>query len=317
MQPFHPFPSLPVVAAALALGALLPLNAAETLTAEQLQKILAELKSIEEVVEGKRLSTRSSAVEMFRSAASSDKAALEFYLKCVKELRFDRHGARFSEFRDWRDKNENRLKDPATLAAMRLQLQYLVLTLRAAEGVEREILVPELEKFVASIVANYENLEGGGLRTLREAVNRTVFAEAYELNQSLQVKNWSYQPGNTASVYENSVFPYFRAEAPAGLSPAWDRRIALEKRITELTREEDTVALEKFEDERLPRLYWAKAADVFQNASQQQGAIAMIQLLRTHADHPDATKWLENLRGLLSAATAPSEPEDAPDDAES
>ncbi len=272
---------------------------ADPLTSEQLSKILKELESIEQVVEGKRLSTRSSAVEKFRSASSSDKAAYDFYLDCIKMLRFDERDARFSEFRDWRDKNEARLKQPGTMMAMRLQLQYLVMTLRVAEGVERELIIPELEKFVAGIVANADALEADGLKTLREGVNRTVFAEAYELNQSLQVSGWSFAPGDVGGVYQSTIFPFYRAERPELLSAAWDRRIDLEKRMTSLTREDDPIALKKFEEERLPRLYWDKAVDVFGSASQQEGAIAMIQLLRGNPDHPDAAKWLSNFKSLL------------------
>lgn len=287
------------------------LLAVEGLTEEQLEKILAELDSIEAVVEGKRMSTRSSAVEMFRNASASDKAAYEFYMACIKEIQFDRRDARYSEFRDWRDRNEEKLKDKGNVAALRLQLQYLVMTLRVAEGVERELIVPELEKFVAGIVANAENLEGAGMRTLRGAVNRTVFAEAYELNQTLRVENWSFTPGNHASVYDETVLPFFREHNPGSLSAAWDRRIGLEKTMTELTQAENVVALEKFQTERLPRMMWAKAVDVYENASQQQGALSMIQLLRSNADHPDATRWLQTFRNLLSG---PAGGEEAPAD---
>tara|TARA_R110002096_G_scaffold373589_1_gene567072 strand:- start:4830 stop:5768 length:939 start_codon:yes stop_codon:yes gene_type:complete len=277
-----------------------PVFGAEELTEAQLEKILAELTSIEAVVEGKRVSTRASALDMFRSASGSDKAAYEFYMTCVKELQFDRREARFSEFRDWRDKNEARLKEDSMVAAMRLQLQYLVLTLRAAEGVDRELIVPELEKFVAGIVANVEDLEGNGMKALRSAVNRTVFAEAYELNQSLQVEDWSYSPGNIGSVYDQSVFPFYREQNPEGLSAAWDRRIGLEKRMLELTQADNKLALENFQTERLPRMYWAKAVDLYRSASQQQGALSMIQILRANPDHPDATRWLEAFRNLLN-----------------
>ncbi len=279
-----------------------PQSLAEPLTQEQLDAFLEELKAIGEVVEGKRVSTRTSAVEAFREASTSDKAALEFYLKCVKMLRFDSRDAKYTEYRDWRDRNEDKMEEESNLLAMRLQLQYLVMTLRVAEGVDREAIIPELETFITNIVANVEDLEGRGMQTLREEVNRTVFAEAYELNQSLQVENWNYAPGNYAACYEETIFPYFRSEAPEGLADAWDRRIGLEKQYVGITKEDDEVALEKFVSERLPRLYWQKASDLFQSVSQQQGILAMMQILRTHSDHPDATKWLKDLQGLLTAA---------------
>ena len=283
-----------------------PIATADPLTSEQLAKILEELKSIEEVVEGKRHSVRSSAYEKFRTAAASEKSAYDFYLECVKILRFDARDARFSEFRDWRDKNEEKLKDKSNVAALRLQLQYLVMTLRAAEAKEEdwETIVPEVEKFVGGIVSNIETFEGPGMRTLREPVTRTVFAEVYELNQSLQgLSNWSFTPADIGSVYRNTVFPYVRENNPEMLSAAWDRRIGLEKRLTEITQEDNPIALEKFEEERLPRLLWEKAEDIYKNTSEQQGALAMIKLLQTHSDHPSISGWLNSFRNLLSGGS--------------
>lgn len=278
---------------------------AEPLSQETRMQILGELDSIEEVVTGKRISSRKSAVEMFQSASASDKAAYEFYLQCVKVLRFDKKGASFNEYREWREKNEDDLKDGSKLLAMRLQLQYLVLTLRAAEGVDRRSLVPELETFVANIVTHYEDLEGAGWRTMREPVNRTVFAEAYDLNQSLEVSDWHYAPGDFAAVYQRTIFPYLRAENPQELIAAWDRRIQLELKFIEASREEDEGALAEFQKDRLPRLHWEKATDVFQSVSQSEGANAMLRILRSHSDHPDATKWLKKARGLFGSGESP------------
>ena len=231
---------------------------ADPLTPEQLEKIVSQLDQIEETVKGKRLSTRASAVDAFRKAASSDKAAYEFYMACVKEINFDRRGARFSEFRDWRDRNEGKLKDKANMTALRLQLQYLVLTLRKAEGVEMELIVPELESFVTNIVANIEVLEGTAMRTLRQPVNQTIFAQLYELDRSLRMDNWSYTPGSYDSVYQKTLLPYYRVEHPEMLAQAWDRLIDMETRVTQFTQMENTVALEKFQTERLPRLHWQR-----------------------------------------------------------
>ena len=107
---------------------------ADPLSGDMVDDFLKELDDIGEVVNGNRIANRTTAVEMFQAAAASDKSAVEFYLKCVKMLRFDSRDAKFSEYRDWREKNEDRLKNDSYILALRLQLQYLVLTLRVAEG---------------------------------------------------------------------------------------------------------------------------------------------------------------------------------------
>lgn len=279
---------------------------ADPLSGDMVDDFLKELDDIEEVVNGNRIANRTTAVEMFQAAAASDKSAVDFYLKCVKMLRFDSRDAKFSEYRDWREKNEDRLKNDSYILALRLQLQYLVLTLRVAEGVDREAIIPELEQFVTNIVANVEQLEGAGWQTLREPVNRTAFAEAFELNQSLEVSEWHYSPGEFAKVYEQTIFPFIRNQAPAELPATWDRRIQLETKLLELTQPDNELALEKFSEERLPRLRWEQAEDVFVHTSESGGATAMMQLLRQHSDHPDATKWLKSARELINLAKSGS-----------
>jgi len=304
-NPIHPMRYL-ITLCCVALS--LPLYAEpnpERLTEEQLSKVLDELENVEAAVTGKRLSTRSSAVEAFRAASSSDKAAYEFYLACVKELRFDARDARASEFREWKDRNENRMGSDVQMTVMRLQLQYLVLTLRRAEGVEMEKLVPELESFVAGIAANIEELDGG-MRELRGSVLGTVFAEAYELNKSLQMKDWSFTPGNISSVYNDAIFPFYRVEHPDLLAGAWDKYIALETQMTAIQQAENPIALENFQTERLPSMKWNRAVDLFENYSQPQGSLEMLAVLQANASHPQASKWVDDFKKRL--ATSPTQP---------
>lgn len=284
---------------------------AQALTPEQFEKIQQELNRIEGVVEEKRISSRSSAVSAFQKGAASDKAALDLYFECFKEVRFDRQDARSSDYRDWREKNEERVKEKENLAALRLQLQYLVLTLRAAEGVSRETLIPELESFAASIVANANEFEEG-LKRLREPVNATVFAQAYGLDKSLKVDNWSFNPGNFDSIYNQSVLPFYRESQPEALAAAWDRKIKLETDFVMATSEKNPSALETFKTETLPQLQFQKGRDMFAFCSQQQGALTMINLLKNHPDHPRAGDWLQEFRELLVQAMIPAPAAPAP-----
>ena len=280
----------------------------DPLSPEQTKTLLQELKSIQDVLNGKRVSLRTSAVNVFRSAAASDKAVYEFYLQCHKTLKFDPRDASFSEFRDWRNKNEDRVKTKSNLAAMRLQLQYLVLTLRAAEGVERDVIVPELEAFVGNIVGHASDLGSGGMRTLRSSVKGTIFAQAYDLNRSLETPNWSYSPGDFAGVYEKTIFPYVREVKPAELGVTWDRRINLEKNYVMALQQGNDPGLEKFQTERLPRLYWQKSTDIFLNWSQKEGAAEKLRLIKTYATHPDVEKWVRDFQTLLTPKTTTPPP---------
>ncbi len=279
-----------------------PRASAEPLSGREVESILGELETIEEVLNGNRVSLRTSAVRAFEAAAASDKAAYEFYLQCHKTLNFDAKDASFTDFRAWRERNEEKIKSKSNLAALRLQLQYLVLTMKAAEGVKREALIPELENFVANIVAHAEELERSGMKTLEESVKTSIFAEAYKLDKSLELPNWSFEPGRFGQVYEQTVFPYLRSERPESLGAAWDRRIELEKRFVLIMQEDNQFELDKFQTERLPQLYWRKATDIYSSHSPKQGAQSMLALLKGNPNHTSLKNWLEEFRTLLESS---------------
>ncbi len=275
---------------------------ADPLSGVEKEGLLLELNTIQEVLDGNRVSLRTSAVATFQAAAANEKAVYEFFLQCHKQLKFDSRDASFSEFRKWRESNEKRMKSKTNLIAMRLQLQYLVLSLRAAEGVKPEVIMPELEIFVANIASHAKDLESGGMRTLQGSVKKTIFAEAYKLDKSLEMENWSYSPGDYGSVYEKAIFPYIRGAKPETLAATWDRRIGLEKRFLLATQENNPIALQKFDTERLPQLLWQKAVDVYKSFSEQQAAKSMLQMVKVNPDHPNIKKWVDEFRALLAGA---------------
>ncbi|MEO0447790.1 MAG: hypothetical protein AAF191_17105 [Verrucomicrobiota bacterium] len=291
--------------AVLACFALFPsFSPAQELSPDQIEKILSELERVEEEIDGAHLAGRKSAVDAFRSAAGSDKAAYEFYLACIKELDFDRQGKSFIDFRNWRDRNEGRLKRPSKMLSMRLQLQYLVLTIRAAQAEERESLIPDLEAFVASYVGQVEHLEGDRGALQKQSVLDTPFAKLYELNKTIKVgESWAAAAGNHKEIYEQAVLPYYRAEGPEGLAAVWDRRIKIDTQLAALTTKDNPVAQERFQKETLPGLSWARAKDLFQFVSQTEGGMAMVRLLQSHSTHPKAKDWVGEFRGLLKGET--------------
>jgi hypothetical protein len=276
-----------------------PAAQAEILTPEQIAKIVAELNRVQTLVTGKRLEGRRNAVDAFRRAAASDKDAYEFYLACAKEVEFDQQGKSSTDFREWRERQEAKLKTPSRMTALRLQLQYLVLTLRVSEGESPAKLLPEVEAFLASIVTNAEGLEGDLALLQRESVLATPFAKVYELDQSVKMTEWSYMPGNIGQAYDKFILPLLRKEHPELVAAAWERRIQLETQLAQTVRKEDPVGLEKFANEALPRLQFRRAEDMFKIGQQQEASLAMLKLLTDHSEHPDASTWIDDFRELL------------------
>ncbi len=272
---------------------------AEVLSPAQIAKILAELQRVGEVIDGKQLEGRRSAVDAFRRGAASEKEAYDLYLLCTKQVDFDEQGKTSMDFRDWKERQEPKLKTPSRMAAMQLQLQYLVLTLRLAQGEAPLKMVPEVETFLAALVSNADSLEGDFAVLQRESILATPFAKAYDLDQTVKLENWALNPANIGQVYDKFVLPTMRESHPELVGTTWDRRIQLETQLLQTTRKDDPVAMQRFGAETLPRLQWRRWEDVFKMGQQTEAALAMLKLLQDRGDHPDAGEWLDNFRTLL------------------
>jgi hypothetical protein len=279
---------------------------AEILTPEQIGKITSELDRIQGLVTSKRLEGRRGAVDAFRRAAGSDKEAYEFYLACAKEIDFDRQGKSSSDFRTWRERQEASIKTPSRIAAMRLQLEYLVLTLRRAEDEPELKLLPEVEAFLAKLVGGAQTIEADMNALQRDSVLNTPFAKVYELDQSVKMTDWAYSPGNIGQVYDKFVLPFLRKDFPEQVAAAWDRRLKLETQLVQTTRKDDAVALEKFSSETLPRLQWRRCEDMYKVGQQQEAAVQMLKIVTDHSSHPDASDWIDGFRKLLAPPAPPA-----------
>ena len=126
----------------LLLFILAPPSQAEPLNAADRQLLLEKLKELKEAAEGRKGDRIGVALAAFRPAMSSADAAIDLYLKCVEKLDFEDQHRKSQDFREWKRRQKDRLKDPGMRLALQLQLQWLVYTLEiAAEPQEMSKLV--------------------------------------------------------------------------------------------------------------------------------------------------------------------------------
>ncbi|MFL2483812.1 MAG: hypothetical protein ACJ0KA_05695, partial [Verrucomicrobiales bacterium] len=177
----------------------------QPLTATEKAQMLDTIKKIKTGVIKGRSGVNSSALSAYRAAATSGTSAYDFYLKCYKEINFTRKGAKESEYRDWRTKNKEYLSSREHSSARRLQLQFLILTIRAAnlEEDERESLIPELITLMDNCISAYPYL-GKSQRILSASATGSTFAEVYDLSSTLVgLKNWPRAPMDVSGIYES------------------------------------------------------------------------------------------------------------------
>jgi hypothetical protein len=239
---------------------------------------------------------------------SSNSAALDLYLKCVEKVNFEEKNRTGQDFREWKRRN-NRLEDKAFAMALRHQLNWFSLTLRAAANpAEIGKLSPEASATLASLMITAEEVDSNGARDeLKKPVTSTIFAQAYGLG-ALKIEDWPMTPLPIGEVYDKVILPPLRTpKTTEALHAAWVNRIKYEGLIKEKWSGEgdraksDPLSPEyvKFLAETQPELIWAMEVDVFKAGDQRGAALRMLEHLENNIAHHKATEWERTFRDLV------------------
>lgn len=307
----------------LLVGLALILNGVrgETLSSADREALLESLSKLRESAETKVDAKFRVALTAYRTAMSSDDAAIELYLNCMERVNFDEANRKSSEFREWKRKEAEKLSDPSLRLALRYQLRWLVLTLQAfPEKADRAKLAPEAQLAVDAIFNEAQNFSGQD-DLLTQPVLASVFAKAYDIDR-IKVENWPLAPAQLDPIYEQIILPPLRRPTRlAELHAAWTKRIQQEGAKVQYwskNRGEDhkgaagqSPAYTRFLEETLPKLQWDMELDMFRSGDESGAATRMLAHLEKHLAHPSAKAWSEQL-GQLLKPVAPATPPTAP-----
>lgn len=277
------------------------------------EALLERLEQIREAAESRIDARYRTAISAYRTAMTSDEATYSFYMKCVEKVDFEDQNLRAQEFRDWRRRNDERLKDPAFRRALRYQLRWLVLTLQAAsENADRASLVGTAQEVLEGIFQDASSF-AGHQNILRQPVTGSVFARAYEI-EGVRVEDWVMAPGRVGEIYDRILLPPLRASRNAeALRSGWTRRIqqeliAIEQWPGESNPRGGRIGMasamrgpeyDRFMVEEMPRLQWSMEVDVFNHGDPGGAAVRMLAHIERHATHASVREWTAEFEGLL------------------
>jgi hypothetical protein len=128
---------------------------APALSDDQLANITKQLDAIETQINKGRGDLLGAALAKFRAAMAGQKEALTLYVDSYKLNHFDRKDLKQSEFQEWKDRNEARLKDEEFLVGLKLQLEFLMLSIQAQEVRDQKEMGPvvsALQAFLPKVV---------------------------------------------------------------------------------------------------------------------------------------------------------------------
>ncbi len=298
-----------------------PLLQAEPLTQADMEELRARLKTIQEGAMAHQDSRFKGAADDFRNALKDEDAALDLYLKCVELVDFTEQQKKGQDFRDWKRENEARLKNPQFRQALRFQLNWLVLTMRAAaRPSEIHNLSPEALDALRAVFANAKDIAAQ-----RDLLNRpvldSVYAKAYKIGD-LELKNWPTSPLQVTAIFEQIILPPLRkSDSITALDAAWDARIQMElAKVAEFSGpqpeptglqrgEPQSPAEVKFRKEQLPELLWKKQVDLFQCGDQRAAALRMLTHINDHLTSSDVSRWIEQFQQLVAPQGKSTQPE--------
>jgi hypothetical protein len=298
-----------------------PMLWADPLTNADREELRERLKAIQEGALAHQDQRFKKAADDFRAALQSEDAALELYLKCVELADFTEQQKKGQDFRNWKRDNEERLKRPEFRQALRFQLNWLALTMRAAaRPAEIHKLSPEAMEALRAIFANAKSLAGQGELLSRPVLN-SVFARAYKIGD-LELKSWPESPLQVAAIFEQIILPPLRRpDSIAALSSAWDARIQMELAKAEefsgggneanglQRRDPLSPAGEVFRKEQMPQLLWKKQVDLFRSGDQRGAALRMLAHINDYLTNSHAPEWIEEFQGLVSPEPKVASPE--------
>lgn len=287
---------------------------AQILSPPDREALLERLEALRANADSKVDERFRTAITAFRAASSSDQAALNLHMNCIEKVNFKDQHRKNSDFRDWKRREDDKLSAPGLGLALRLQLSWLTLTLRAAsEKTDRETLVAEAQQIIDTIVRDADKLKDHR-QILNQAVNSSFFARAYDIG-SIKVEDWPLAPGQLGQVYDQILLPpHRRPDRVAALRAGWTKRIQQEMALQDSwaggedpgSKRIGTVAAlrspayELFVSEVLPELQWQMELDLFRSGDQKTAALKMLAHLEKNIAHKSARAWAEAFSQLLN-----------------
>lgn len=297
---------------------------APALTDQQVSVILQQLKELEATIARQRGENLGAILQKLRTGASSDAAALALFAECEKIISVERKELTKEEERrreetmkreaDRNKETKDQKEEGDFGAAVKLQLQYLILSLEAHETPEIKKMHPKLASYIQDLVANAEKLKGragdylrdplrqagGGARGGRGGGGRgNPFVPAFQLERYLEMPNWSQVPVDFEQIWDKTVLPYYREKDKEDLGAQWDVRINAETAFRKGSMSEPEFLL--WQQNELPAIKWERAKDIYANSYKPVDGMAdMLRLIKEAPGHPDAPQWVRELRDLVA-----------------
>lgn len=294
---------------------------ADDLSPADREELLVRLGNLQDKASAQADSKFRVAIDAYTGAMGSTERAFSFYMKCVEKADFTDKKLKGQVFRDWKRREDARLKSIGFRKALLHQLRWLVLTLQAASSSANiNNLAPRAADIVDAVVNDADDL-AGFQDVLHQGATSTAFARAYDLSY-VRVDDWPESPVALGEIYDKILLPrHRRAKNVAAIKAGWTKRIKQELALREswTSRDRSKIGMadalrspefERFLEEQVPELQWQMETDLFRHGDESGAALRMLSHLDRFVGHRSARRWAEQFQVLLSTPKIAAPDED-------
>lgn len=309
---------------------------AEGLSEEDKQKLLDTLENILQGNESAEDKNVREALKVLAAAAMDENAASDLYEKSYKKINFEDKERKDKDWREWKDKNKDRLTSSAFKRILKYQCQWAVLTLQAAKNKSEN---PDFSQYSSqalsmlnTIAADYKDLKKfrGDMQgsILSGPVGRVLKVNG------IQAARWPTSIFDVNAVFEQIIFPQYRNAANiSGLRSAWNKRISLELAFSNTKEEEAATFLGIGDDKRkkttgskhtqggtpakndiaeasmkaINSLRWNCEVDCYKIGDEATASSNMLSMIRAIKDTREQNNKIQELTAILSGENTDGE----------
>lgn len=150
--------------------------------------LLKALEALQTQLGSAKSKQTGTALAAFQAAATGDDKAYSLFMDCKKKVDFEDKGKTGSEFEKWRRLDEAKaLHDPEFTSVLKLQLQWLILSIQAGNATTDTAfgtVVAQVPAFLDSLFANYKRMNRFRGELNRDVID-SVFGRFYKLDITL------------------------------------------------------------------------------------------------------------------------------------
>ncbi|HEX8372619.1 MAG TPA: hypothetical protein VF585_07555 [Chthoniobacterales bacterium] len=261
-------------------------------------QILQELKDIEAKRNAVTTTRQRQNMDLIQKAAMSKEAAIALYEDAQMATQFQGANRENSQFREWKKKQEEQLKDSDFRESVRLHLFYLAMSMKRAGGAKPEEMVAQVLDYI-KVLDNSKPAVDVKESLLKSSVSDGIFAKWLGIGPDLaKAENWEMNPGNSDAIAEKILLPEWRKQKSPALITYWDARIAREGTAA------GSASLDfqekNFASVKKPDLLWRRAQEFLVLDQPNRAAQEMFAIIKNFPTHPKTPEWIGVLQKQLA-----------------